>query len=242
MANPAATIDGNVSGNEIPTALVDYLEFYLLNYFKPATYKQTADDAPGPADVHGRSAAPPATCRTFTIDTTAAWRTSRPSYDPERGILNGLFATATPLFDVRADGGRSIRRVKRALGQPFVVRNIFTDFKRHDLGPDFHERNWDGTMQKEFLTRPLWGVGTQGAFGHDGRSINLAEVILRHGGEAQSQRERLRGAAASRTAGAVLDFLSSLVLFPPDDTASNLDPGDRDAAELSAGRATAASG
>jgi hypothetical protein len=23
----------------------------------------------------------------------------------------------------------------------FVVRNIFTDFKRHDLGPNFHERN-----------------------------------------------------------------------------------------------------
>ena len=40
-------------------------------------------------------------------------------------------------------------------------------------------------MQKEFLTRPLWGVGSKVAFGHDGRSINLTEVILRHGGEAQ---------------------------------------------------------
>ena len=28
---------------------------------------------------------------------------------------------------------------------------------------------------------------------------------------------------------AILAFLDSLVLFPPDDTASNLDPGDRDA-------------
>ena len=27
--------------NEIPTSLVDHLEFYLLNYFKPATYQQT---------------------------------------------------------------------------------------------------------------------------------------------------------------------------------------------------------
>ncbi len=27
----------------------------------------------------------------------------------------------------------------------------------------------------------------------------------------------------------ILDFLRSLVLFPPDDTASNLDPGDRSA-------------
>src|SRR4029450_4214203 len=27
--------------NEVPRSLVDYLEFYLLNYFKPATYKIT---------------------------------------------------------------------------------------------------------------------------------------------------------------------------------------------------------
>ena len=31
--------DGDGVANEIPTALVDYLEFYLLNYFKPATYR-----------------------------------------------------------------------------------------------------------------------------------------------------------------------------------------------------------
>ena len=34
---PTAT----ASGNEMPAALVDHLEFYLLNYFKPATDKQT---------------------------------------------------------------------------------------------------------------------------------------------------------------------------------------------------------
>src|SRR6266446_3695188 len=28
-------------GNEIPTSLVDFLEFYLLNYFSPATHEQT---------------------------------------------------------------------------------------------------------------------------------------------------------------------------------------------------------
>ena len=29
---------------------------------------------------------------------------------------------------------------------------------------------------------------------------------------------------------AIIDFLNSLVLFPPDDTASNLNPGDRNTA------------
>lgn len=30
--------------------------------------------------------------------------------------------------------------------EPFVVSDIFADFKRHDLGPAFHERNFDGTL------------------------------------------------------------------------------------------------
>lgn len=39
--------------------------------------------------------------------------------------------------------------------QPFVVENTFTDFRRHNLGPNLHERNYDGTMRTEFLTTPL---------------------------------------------------------------------------------------
>lgn len=35
---------------------------------------------------------------------------------------------------------------------------------------------------------PLWGVGNTAPYGHDGRSINLLEVILRHGGEAEESR------------------------------------------------------
>ena len=62
-----------------------------------------------------------------------------------------------------------------------------------------------------------------------GTSSNLMEVILRHGGEAQSIRDAF--AALSDTDRAeMLVFLQSLVLFPPDDTASSLDPGDRLAA------------
>ena len=106
----------------------------------------------------------------------------------------------------------------------FLVRNIFTDFKRHDLGPAFHERNFDGTLTTHFLTAPLWGVGSTAPYGHDGRSINLTEVILRHGGEAQAERDRFAALPFPRQA-VLLEFLNSLVLFPPDDTASNLDPG-----------------
>ena len=79
--------------------------------------------------------------------------------------------------------------LKHPLRGRFVVRNIYTDFKRHDLGPAFHEREYDGTIRREFLTTPLWGVGSTPPYGHDGRSINLIEVILRHGGEAQAARD-----------------------------------------------------
>lgn len=51
-------------------------------------------------------------------------------------------------------------------------------------------------------------------------------MILRHGGEAQTSRDRFASLQEDDRL-ALLAFLSSLVVFPPDDTASNLDPGDR---------------
>ena len=149
-------------------------------------------------------------------------------YDAERGNFNHLFATATPLINV-VDNHDGLPARKLPVGEPFLVKNIFTDFKRHDVGPNFWERNYDGTYQKQFLTTALWGVGTTAPYGHDGRSANLTEVILRHGGEAQSVRDGFAALAETDRAELVA-FLSSLVLFPPDDTASTLDPGDRLAA------------
>src|SRR5438445_13486042 len=91
-----------------------------------------------------------------------------------------LFATSVPLFSTVNEGNTNPLKLPNL--QPFVVQNIFTDFKRHDLGSNFHERNWDGTYQTQFLTRPLWGVGSFGSLGHDGRSIRLMDVSLRYVG------------------------------------------------------------
>jgi hypothetical protein len=148
-------------------------------------------------------------------------------YDPVNGIFNTLFATATTLVTVK-DDGHGFPPLQLPKLQPFLVENIFTDFKRHDLGATFYERNYDGSMQTQFLTRPLWGVGSTGPYGHDGRSITLDDVILRHGGESQTSRDAY-AALPSRDSDALLKFLNTLVLFPPDDTASNLDPGNRNA-------------
>jgi CxxC motif-containing protein (DUF1111 family) len=143
-------------------------------------------------------------------------------YDPERGIFNDLFATATPLFRSVPDAAAHPKL--QPLGGQFVVRNVFTDLKRHDLGPAFHERDFDGSRITMHVTEPLWGVGTTAPYGHDGRSVTLDAVIRRHGGEAAGV-TRAYNALGIEDQEKIISFLQTLVLFPPDDTASNLNPG-----------------
>jgi hypothetical protein len=224
-ANDDPDRDGVV--NEIPTSLVDHMEFYLLNYFKPGTYRQTSQTQAGLQLMRQIKCT---TChiQNLTIDADRRVADVETVYDPQRGIFNDLFATAS-LRLIEHDDGSGHPTIKMPAQESFVVRNFFADMKRHDLGPNFHERNFNGQMQTEFMTEPLWGVGSTPPYGHDGRSINLRDVILRHGGEAQASRNAFASLSDSGKQ-AIIEFLNSLVLFPPDDTASNLDPGDRNAA------------
>lgn len=218
--------DGDGKVNEVPVSLVDHLEFYLLNYFKPATYEQTDSTRRGRRSFE-RIGCAQCHIPDLQIDIDRRVADVETVYDPTKGIFNNLFATANSLFTV-TDDGMGFPTLKSPRLQPFLVRNIFADFKRHDLGPAFYERNYDGTTRTQFITTPLWGVGTTAPYGHDGRSINLTEVILRHAGEAEVARNRFARMEREERS-ALLDFLNSLVLFPPDDTASNLDPGNRNA-------------
>lgn len=227
-ANASADPDKDGVANEVPQSIVDHLEFYFLNYFKPAHGEQTG------GAVNGRRVFERAGCASCHIADLYLERDRRVAdvetvHDPARGIFNGLFATATPLF-TSSPGGSFPPLAQPALNS-FLVKDLFTDFKRHDLGPSFHERNYDGKLRKEFMTAPLWGVGTSAPYGHDGRSITLHDVILRHGGEAQSARDNY-AAIGRADRQDLIEFLNSLVLFPPDDTASNLNPGNRTAADF----------
>jgi hypothetical protein len=224
--DPLADPDGDGVADEVPQSLVDFLEFYLLNYFKPATYLESSETR------HGARLMVRIGCTACHVRSLAVARDRRvadveTAYAAGRGAFNNLFATATPRF-AAADDGSGLPPLRHPLGGAFTVRNLFTDFKRHDVGPGFYERNYDGTLQRTFLTTALWGVGSTPPYGHDGRSLNLAEVILRHGGEAQAARDAFAALERGERR-AILEFLGSLVLFPPDDTASNLDPGDPDA-------------
>ena len=228
--------DGDGISNELPISLVDHEEFYLLNYFKPGT-SVSPDRA---ADVNaGRTIFTNAGCASCHIasltinvdrrvaDVETVFSDFNPASPTTSGNpLNRLFATATPKI-VTIDDPGTFPVLKQPARGSFVVNNFFADLKRHDLGNNFAERNFDGTLQRQFMTEPLWGVATTAPYGHDGRSQTLEEVIIRHGGEAQAARDSF--VAQSRAnKNLVLAFLTSLVLFPPDDTASNtanINPG-----------------
>ena len=210
--------------NELPQSLVDFMEFYLFNYFKPGQYQHTNNGQIGQNLLNQIG------CTACHIPNMVITRDRRiadveTNFDPQRGVFNQLFAVAS-LQVSENDDGSGHPTIKIPNRSSFFVRNFYADMKRHDVGAAFYERNFDGTLTRRFMTEPLWGVGSSPPYGHDGRSVNLREVILRHGGEAQSSRNNFANLSETQQ-DQILKFLNELVLFPPDDTASNLDPGDR---------------
>ncbi len=225
VCDPESDADGDLISNEIDPALVDHLEFYLLNYFKPGSYRESGFTRFGKRLMRQIGCT---SCHVEQLVVESDRRVAdvQTEYDREKGIFNDLFATATTLFEELDDGQPFPKLLPQ--GNAFVVENFFSDLKRHDLGPAFHERDFDGSRVTGFVTEPLWGVGSTAPYGHDGRSINLDAVIRRHGGEAEASSRAYRRLSRSRQL-AITDFLQTLVLFPPDDTASNLNPGNPDA-------------
>ncbi len=106
--------------------------------------------------------------------------------------------------------------------QAFTIRGVYSDFAHHDLGPAFHQVQFDGSLIKAFRTAPLWGVGSTAPYGHDGASLDLDSVIRRHGGEASVQSNAyLQLNENDRLA--LLEFLRGLVLYSVDDLPCDID-------------------
>src|SRR5690606_18957575 len=127
-------------------ALVDYMEFYLLNYFRPGQYEVTRRAERGRRLMHSIGCTG-CHVQNLTIERDRRVADVETRYDPERGIFNGLFAEVRTRFQVAHDGNDYPLVLPEE--QRFVVRNIFTDLKRHDLGPNFHERDYDGNRITE---------------------------------------------------------------------------------------------
>jgi hypothetical protein len=88
---------------------------------------------------------------------------------------------------------------------------MFSDLKRHNMGPDLAE-NFDLVdydKNAEFITVKLWGVRDSAPYLHDGRAMTITDAILMLGGEAQLARDAF-DALSPYEKDAVLAFLYSL--------------------------------
>ena len=73
---------------------------------------------------------------------------------------------------------------------PGVIVPLFSDLKRHAMGPRLAETFERGELANdEFITARLWGIADTAPYLHDGRATTLYEAIEFHGGEAQSVRD-----------------------------------------------------
>ena len=94
---------------------------------------------------------------------------------------------------------------------------LFSDLKRHDMGPGLAE-NFGSHIDSEFITARLWGVADTAPYLHDGRATTLTDAILAHGGEAQLARDAFAALPVGQQ-NLVLTFLKRLrtPIDPADD-------------------------
>jgi hypothetical protein len=98
--------------------------------------------------------------------------------------------SATFIIDVAKDGdGPKIEPKYAGDKTPYLVR-LFSDLKRHDMGPALATPSAQGTIPAQvFLTRPLWGLAETAPYLHDGRAPTVHDAIVLHGGEATAARD-----------------------------------------------------
>lgn len=88
---------------------------------------------------------------------------------------------------------------------------VYTDFKRHDLGPLCNNEKLQqaGVATGLFLTRKLWGFASEPTYLHHGRATTIRDAIEMHGGEAEDTRRAFRELDSKQQA-MMLDFLGTL--------------------------------
>lgn len=99
-----------------------------------------------------------------------------------------------------AQEGASPRLVKDTQSGEYLAY-VFSDLKRHDVGPLLMENRSDRNVPREqFLTRPLWGVARSRPYMHDARAPTLEDAILLHAGDAQKERDAFEALAEPQRA------------------------------------------
>ncbi|MCB1052047.1 MAG: hypothetical protein H6510_07730 [Acidobacteria bacterium] len=127
--------------------------------------------------------------------------------DPSANVYYSADLSRFPTnFDRSANGG--------------LVVPLFSDLKRHNMGPDLAEST-GGALDPLFITARLWGVADTAPYLHDGRAQTLTRAIMLHGGEAEQARDAFEALPATDRE-AILAFLRGL--RTPKNPGSDLSP------------------
>jgi hypothetical protein len=140
---------------------------------------------------------------------------------PESGYQFDLNMAAGSAFEALSFSYPRLASSKDHDGTTVINVPLFSDLKRHDMGEGLSDKFDQGTdvatinvTRREFLTRPLWGVGDTGPWLHDGRARNLRDAVLMHeslGSEANPVIETFKSLSCDDQA-AIVEFLLSLRL------------------------------
>ncbi len=200
---------------ELTEGDLDLAEWYLLNHPAPGRGEITPDVTRGEKlfksigcaachvpDWHLRAVNPLSGDYTQQYDGDRRAFELLAAFNEQTGRMEGKLVK---LADQR-DGRWIPRR------QAYTVRGLYSDLKYHDVGEEFYQVQFDGTVIRKWRTSPLWGVASTGPYGHDGANLTLDSVIRRHGGEALESRKAY-AALNSADRRAVVAFLDSLVLY-----------------------------
>lgn len=217
---------------ELTEGDLDVAEWYLLNHPAPARGRINGDVLTGEKlfakigcaschvpDWHLHAHNPKANDYTQRFDGDRRFFDLQVNYNDRERRLEGklvYLATQQPFVSgqlTKEDGIWSKRWLPKR--GSYTVRGVYSDFKYHDVGEEFYQMQFDGSVIRQWRTAPLWGVGTTAPYGHDGASLDLDNVIRRHGGEALESRKAY-GSLNDRQQSQLIAFLHSLVLYQTD--------------------------
>jgi len=183
---------------EISEGDLDLLEFSLLNHPAPA-------EKIDPLFLQGKES--------FQAIGCAECHRSRWDVSHDRRFFE---------IQTRYQDGRLVGRLQRLSGGAGHFAGLYSDFRHHEMGPDFTEIQYDGSRNRAFRTSPLWGVGSTAPYGHDGASLSLEDVILRHGGEALAARQAYQALSPTQQA-QLIHFLRGLTLYSTETLPCDID-------------------
>jgi Di-haem oxidoreductase, putative peroxidase len=241
-ADPKSIADPSRKGT-IGEGELDLMEWYMINHPAPALGPQDGRTARGRmllkelgcTSCHTESWVIKPADEKIGLPGDRRFFDLAVAHNPATDRLEGRLRDLTR--QVAGPGGATLRVPRR---QGFVVQDVYTDLRHHDLGEAFWEFVYTDRLRatKRFKTAPLWGVGSTAPYGHDGQSPTLDDVIRRHGGEAEEVSARYV-AAPEADRKAVVAFLESLVLYQPDTLPADLDGDGKIAASYQVGGAEA---